>query len=189
MRVSVKTDWRKFALALLALTYLGDASADFKTGDLQPRFVDQSLVFAGNLDLGLSAKVEEALAKGIPLEINIDIRLYRARRYLWDQNIAAWSLRRRIQYHALSGQYLVSTGEGEAEVRMSLLTQQEALKELSALSDLKLALSKAPDNGNYSVSLRVSLDIEALPAPLRPVAYTSLAWRLNSGWSSWKVAR
>ncbi|HSD95857.1 MAG TPA: DUF4390 domain-containing protein [Sulfuricaulis sp.] len=189
MRVSVKIDWRQFALAALALALLSEAAADFKIADVQPKFAEQSLTFAGNLDLGLSPSVEEALAKGIPLEVVIDVRLYHQRRYLWDKKIASWTLRRRIQYHALSGQYLVSTGEGEAETRESLLTQQEALKQLGSLSDLKLSLPESPSEGDYSADIRVSLDIEALPTPLRPVAYTSFSWHLNSGWTSWKVTR
>jgi len=181
--------WRRFAVAALALALLGEAAADFKIADIQPKISEQSLTFSGNLDLGLSPKVEEALAKGIPLEVVIDVRLYHQRRYLWDKKIASWTLRRRIQYHALSGQYLISEGEGETETRESLLTQQEALKQLGSLSDLKLALTETLSEGDYSADIRVSLDIEALPTPLRPVAYTSFAWHLNSGWTSWKVAR
>ena len=181
--------WRRFAFAALALALFGHAAADFKVAEVQPKFVGQSLVLIGNLDLGLSPKVEEAIAKGIPLEIVIDIRLYRQRRYLWDRKIATWTLNRRIQYHALSGQYLVSAGSADAETRESLLTQQEALKQLGSLNDLKLALAETPTGDGYSMDIRVSLDIEALPAPLRPVAYTSFAWHLNSGWTSWKVAR
>lgn len=180
--------WRRFAAAALALTFMGEATADFKVTEVQPKFVDKSLVLAGNFDLGLSPKVEEALAKGIPLDVIIDIRLYQQRRFLWDKNITSWSLRRRIQFHALSGQYLVSSGTSESETRESLLTQQEALKQLGSLNDLKLTLAEAlPPNG-YSVDIRVSLDIESLPTPLRPVAYTSFAWHLNSGWTSWKLA-
>lgn len=189
MRVSVKTDWRGWAMALLAMTLCGDAAAEFKVADIQPKLAGQALVLDGQLDLGLSPKVEEAVAKGIPLEIIIDVRLYQQRRYLWDSKIATWTLNRRIQYHALSGQYLVSAGSAESETRESLLTQQEALKQLGSLNEIKLALAEAPSGDGYSVDLRVSLDIEALPAPLRPVAYTSFDWHLNSGWSSWKVAR
>jgi Domain of unknown function (DUF4390) len=181
--------WRRFVVAALALALLGEAAADFKIADIQPKITEQSLTFSGNLDLGLSPKVEEALAKGIPLEVVIDVRLYHKRRYLWDKKIASWTLRRRIQYHALSGQYLISEGEGESETRESLLTQQEALKQLGSLNDLKLVLTETPSEGDYSADIRVSLDIEALPTPLRPVAYTSFAWHLNSGWTSWKVAR
>ena len=181
--------WRRWATVVLALACFSDAGADFKVTDVQPKLVDQSLALSGNLELGLNAKVEEALAKGIPLEVNIDVLLHRERRFLWDREIASWTLRRRIQFHALSGQYLISTSAPEAEYGESLLTLQEALKQLGSLNDVTLALEDAvaPD-ATHSVDVRVSLDIEALPAPLRPVAYTSFTWHLNSGWSTWKVA-
>lgn len=180
--------WRRWATVVLALACLSDTSAEFKVADVQPKFVDQSLVLTGNLELVLNPKVEEALAKGIPLEVIIDVRLYRERRFLWDREIASWPLRRRIQFHALSGQYLISTSAPEAETGESLLTLQEALKQLGSLNDVKLAMEDAatPD-APHAVDLRVSLDIEALPTPLRPVAYTSFTWHLNSGWTSWKV--
>ncbi|MHB8744384.1 MAG: DUF4390 domain-containing protein [Sulfuricaulis sp.] len=189
MRAFVKTDWRQVLAAVATLTLAGTACADFKITDVQPKIVDQSLMLTSNLELNLSAKVEEALSKGIPLAVNIDIILYQYRRFLWNKKVASWTLHRRIQYHALSGQYLVTGDDPEAEAGESLLTQQEALKQLGTLNDLTLTLAQPPPAGSYIVEMRVSLDIEALPTPLRPVAYTSFAWHLNSGWSSWKVAR
>lgn len=189
MRVCAKTDWRRLAALLLGLAVLGRAAADFKVADVQPKFAEQSLVLSGNIDLSLSSQVEEALSKGIPLEVVIEVRLYQYRRFLWDKQVAAWTLHRSIQYHALSGQYLVSAGDPDSETRESLLTQQEALKSLGSLNDLRLTLPNVAPADNYSVDVRASLDIEALPTPLRPVAYTSFAWHLNSGWTTWKVAR
>ncbi len=179
--------WQRWTTAILVLVCFSDAGADFKVAEVQPRFVEQALVLSGNLELGLNAKVEEALSKGIPLEVAIDIHLHRERRFLWDPKIAAWTLHRRIQYHALSGQYLVNTLPPEAEVGESLLTLQEALIQLGSLNSVTLPLEKAVTEHEYSVDVRVSLDIEALPTPLRPVAYTSFTWHLNSGWTSWKV--
>ncbi len=202
MRVRVKTEkrardgaftkprmqWRRFFVAALALALVGPAAADFKVTEVQPTLADKSLVLTGNLDLSLSSSVEEALSKGIPLDVVIDVHLYQYRRYLWNKKIASWTLHRNIQYHALSGQYLVSDDDPGAEDHESLLTQQDALKQLGTLNEVTLPLAETPPAGGYSVELRVSLDIESLPTPLRPVAYTSFAWHLNSGWTSWKVA-
>lgn len=189
MRDCVKINRRHWAAVALVLASLGDALADFKVTEVQPKFAEQSLVLNGNLELGLNAKVEEALAKGIPLEVSVDVHLHRERRFLWDRKIASWTLHRRIQFHALSGQYLVSTSAPEAEYGESLLTLQEALKQLGSLNGVTLKLEEPVTPGtSHSVDVRVSLDIEALPTPLRPVAYTSFTWHLNSGWSTWKVA-
>ena len=41
----------------------------------------------------------------------------------------------------------------------------------------------------YLVRVDVKLDIEALPLPLRPVAYLKPSWDLTSGWSRWPLER
>jgi hypothetical protein len=176
------------AVALWLLTL--PAAADFKAVEVQSRLEGKTLVLNGSLDLGLTPKVEEALSKGIPLEIVIDLRLYRQRWVVWSQGLGRWTLRRRIAYHALSGQYLIDSVAPGVEARESHGSMLEALRALGTLNDLRLPLeSEPPADGAYSVELRAGLDIEALPAPLRPLAYTSLDWRLNSGWSTWKLAR
>lgn len=178
---------RRLGAALLLLLAL-PAGADFKAVEVKPRLEGKHLALNGRLDLALTPKVEEALTKGIQLDVVIDVRLYRKRWVVWNEGVGRWSLPRRIWYHALSGQYLVSAGP-DPDLRESHGSMQEALKALGALDDLKLPLAtEIPADGDYSVELRASLDIEALPAPLRPVAYTSLDWRLNSGWSTWKLA-
>jgi hypothetical protein len=172
-------------LLLFAATTAG---ADFKALEIQPKLVDNALELSGQLELGLSAKVEEALAKGIPLEILIEVRLYRERAWWWNSKIGDWKLKREIRYHALSGQYLVKLSEAKDEIPESHTSLSEALRALGNLTELRLALDAPPDAGSEHVArIRASLDIEALPAPLRPVAYTSLAWHLNSGWGRWNV--
>ncbi len=178
----------KLPLAAVLLCLALPASADFKVVEVQPRLEGRTLVLNGSLDLALTPKVEEAVSKGIPLEVMIDVRLYRKRWFVWSQGVGRWTLRRRITYHALSGQYLVGNAAPVPETRESHGSLLEALRALGALNDLRLPLeTDAPADGEYGVELRASLDIEALPAPLRPLAYTSLDWRLNSGWSTWKL--
>lgn len=172
---------------LLALLWLSPtAQAEFKITDVQSRFAGGALVVNGKIDFGLTPKVEEALSKGIELSMVIEARLYRRRPWLWDQRLAIRSLRRNLQYHALSGQYLVASGN----TRDNFRALGEALKSLGTLSELRLALPEVEvaSDEDYIVRLRAHLDIEALPPPLRPVAYTTLSWHLNSGWTTWNVA-
>jgi hypothetical protein len=63
----------------------------------------------------------------------------------------------------------------------------EALRRLGSLNELRFVVPNELPVGQYALDVRASLDIEGLPAPLRPVAYTSRAWHLNSGWLRWKV--
>lgn len=186
MPVCVKN---KLPLAAVLLLLALPVGADFTVTEVQPRIEGKTLVLNGKLDLALTPKVEEALTKGIRLDVTIDVRLYRKRWYVWNQGRGSWTLHRRIWYHALSGQYLVSASASDPDARESHGSMLEALKALGALDEVRLPLEgDAPAEGEYRVELRAGLDIEALPTPLRPVAYTSLDWRLNSGWTAWKLA-
>lgn len=177
-------------LAVLTLGMGMAAQADFKVSEIKAEFKKRALMLNGKMDLIVSPKVEEAISKGIPLEIEIDVRLYRQRRFLWAQELDRWTLHRQIRYHALSGQYIVSDKSQTPAISETFTTLQEALHFLGTLSAVELPLSVAPDQeATHRVSVRVALDIGSLPAPLHPVAYTSLTWRLNSGWSTWPVGQ
>ncbi len=112
--------------AALLLTTLG-AQADFKVTEVSPRIVDQSLSLSGKLDLGLTTKVQEALSKGIPIEVVIHIDLFQARFLLWDARLRGWVLRRRISYHALSRQYLLSGHRRDPDAVESFTSLETAL--------------------------------------------------------------
>lgn len=164
-------------------------AAGFEIDQIKAQFKSRTLIISGQLDLGLTARVEEALNKGIPLDIEIDLRLYRQRHYLWALEVERWVLRRQLRFHALSGQYIVINRDQKPISTETFTSLSEALQYVGALATTEFPLTALPEKGLHRISLKVALDIESLPAPLRPVAYTSLAWRLNSGWSTWPVGR
>lgn len=175
------------SLALVAAMPV--SRADFGVTEVQARLVDGALELTGALDLALTPKVEEALGKGIPLDFVIEVRLHRVRTWWWDERAGEWTVKRRIRFHALSGQYLVNTLDATPETSESYTSLTEALRQLGTLTAVRFAVASPPvADQEYAVQLRVHLDLEALPTPLQPVAYTSLAWHLNSGWSTWEVA-
>jgi len=182
------------------------AAAEFRVAKIEPRSSGESLTINGRIDLVLSARVEEALAKGIAMDILIDMRLYRERAWLWNELIATWLLRRQVRFQALTGQYLVTESyrctppqehciappaNNTADVAgQGLESLADTLRQIGGLNDLRLRLPYAvAREPTYALELRASLDIEALPAPLRPVAYTSTDWHLNSGWTTWALKR
>jgi len=181
------------ALWLLALLSVMPPvqAAEFKAADIQPRVTGKTLEFTGGFELVLPQKVEEAVNKGIPFQVVIEARLYRERGMLWNETVGSWLLRRELRFHALSGQFLVRDIGGKPEQQESFTTLPEALRALGSLMELRLPLDHAlpADGYEYLARVRASLDIESLPAPLRPRAYTSIDWHLSTGWSTWKVAR
>ena len=178
-------------LCALLLAWPLALHAEPKTGDPQPRISAKTLEFGGGLELTLPRKVDEAVNKGIPFEIVIEVRLYRERGLLWNETIGSWQRRRELRYHALSGQFLVREIGAKPEQQESFATLPEAMRALVSLVELRLPLERElpADSYHYLARVRAWLDIESLPTPLRPRAYTSLDWHLGTGWGTWKVAR
>jgi len=189
MRASKNNNGAVLALALvLCATFAAAAwSKGFSVREVHAVFEEQRLVVTGALDLELSDKAEEALSKGIPIDVLIEFRLNRQRPLIWDKRIGEWTLRTRISYHALSGLYLVTLQNQDDPKTFG--SQRSALKFIGTLSRVSFpAPVAASDTANkYLLGLRVRMDVESLPAPLRPLAYVLSAWRLKSGWTEWPV--
>ena len=188
------------ALLLLLVTLLCSTAviASFSVKQMDVLLRKNGLELSGQLELELSRKTEEALSKGIPLEVIFELNLFRERDFIWDERLGGWQFQRKILFHALSNQYLITTRLPDSEpVQESFPSLQEALTSMGSFESLELKLDDSDINTDIIfntssplyVDIRARLDIESLPTPLRPVAYTSRSWRLNSGWSSWSVKR
>lgn len=172
----------------LLLGGCGDAGApQFRIERVTAHLADDAVVLTAGVDLSLSEEAVAALGNGVPLVLLTDLALVHTRPLLWDRSVARWRLRAEIRYHALSGRYVLSrSGHDDPE---TFLTAQEAIAQVGRMRRLRFPLPQAreeiaPGEG-YELGMRVRLDIEALPAPLRPLAYVSPAWRMNSSWTRW----
>ncbi len=134
-----------------------------------------------SFNYGLTEPVIEALQNGVTLTLLLSIDIKRERWYLWDENITTLKQQYELKYFALSKKYMLNlTNTGIQEIHSSL---DSLLMRLNYLEDFPLIdAALISDESSYMVYLKIQLDIEALPAPLRPVAYFSSDWRLASDW-------
>ena len=82
-------------LALLPL----HAVADFRLIAGESRAADGFVEIRVLPSIRLSSRAAEALVKGIPLTVNLDIHLYKETRFWWHTQVAAWQYPHKIQYH------------------------------------------------------------------------------------------
>ena len=86
----------------------------------------------------------------------------------------------------LTGRYrLRNLEDGSARNYRSLDEMMETLGHLDSVP--VVARERLSADSRYTARIRARLDIEALPSPLRPIAYLSPQWRLNSGWFEWGI--
>jgi hypothetical protein len=184
---------RTSALRLLPLILAGafthPALADFKVRNASPFIEDRVVHVDTQFDLTLNPKTEEALSKGIPLEVVFDINLVKHRWWWVNKVITDSTFRRRIFFHALSRQFLV-TGLRDSDPTESFSSLSQALVYMGDLSELTMPLTAKkqfePDS-SYLITMRARLDIEALPTLMRPLAYATPSWHLSTGWKEWPV--
>jgi hypothetical protein len=147
-----------------------------------------SYLLSADIDYRLSARAKEALQNGVPLYWDIHIKTLQHRDYFWDSTLSNTTVRYRIQYHALLNMYRVRDEDSRELYNFSTLSA--ALDRMSTLRDYRVLERSAFESGKrYAVAIKVTLDRDALPLPLRPIAYTNPQWYLSSDWTLWPLTK
>jgi len=178
---------RVLLLGLLTVLPLQTLRAEhaFVVKSMETNLVDGVYQLDARIDFHFSGPALNALESGVPLLILYDIQVKQERWY-WNRTLADLEQGYLLLYHALSEKFILQNlNSGVQEHYASL---DAALADLGHISRLPLIDAKLlePD-ANYFVRLRVHLDIESLPAPMRPLAYISSDWDLDSDWYRWPL--
>ena len=145
-------------------------------------------VVSADISYQLGKKAKDALQNGVPLFWDLQIKLLQQRDSLWDKTLVDTAIRYRLQYHALLNMYRVRN-EGDGEV-YNFSTLSAALELMSALRDFRLIEKAQLDpQKQYVFAVKVSFDRDALPLPLRPIAYIDPQWYLSSDWTLWPLKK
>ena len=160
--------------------YADEFAAEVKQAEITMQ--GDSYVLSADIVYQLSEKAMDALQNGVPLYWDIQVKMLQHRDFFWDKTLIDTAIRYRIQYHALLNMYRVRN-ENNGEV-YNFSTLFAALDLMSAVRDFRM-LEKAgltPEK-QYLCAVKVSFDREALPLPLRPIAYIDSQWYLSSDWT------
>jgi len=181
---------RKVVAGLLAMLLLVIAAAvparDFEVEQVTTRLDDDTFFMDANIRYGFSENALEALDNGVPLTVEMHIQVRPKDDWIWQESLVDLRLRYRIRYKPLSERYLVLQLPGTQG--RTYVTRDAALTALGEIRDLPLVSRDSLDADTaYEVQVRVSLDIEELPLPLRPMAYLYPSWKQASKWTKWPL--
>ena len=174
-------------LGLVLCLWLGLAWADgFSVQRVHTYLAQDVYRLDADLKLEFSPASLEAMRNGVPLTLELEMRVRQVRDWVWDEDLAHVVQRYRLEYHALSGQYLLVNLN--SSTRQSYPTLGMATDRIARIRDFPLLdRSLLQTKQLYYGELRLKLDIESLPAPLRPLAYISSDWWLSSEWYRWAL--
>lgn len=145
--------------------------------------IDGGYQYDADFEIALNHKLERALEKGIVLYFVTELNLMNSRWYWLDERVAHSRVREGLSYYALTRQYRLSRGT----LSQNFGTLKEALQALSRVRDRPIVeISELQPDTEYTVELRMRLDISALPKPFQVETLGSKEWDL-SGTLQWST--
>lgn len=175
-------------ILLLLCHAVGGRAADYGFVVKRAELVSagESYLLNADVDYRFSDAAIEALEHGVPLTLVARFKIKRQRDYWLDETILSETRRFHIRYHPLAKSFqLLHENSGIPQSFAGLSALLGAMGEIRGWRIIP-ASPLEPDNC-YLASLSVKLDIEALPLPLRPLAYVSPDWYLGSPKFQWRV--
>jgi uncharacterized protein DUF4390 len=182
--------------ALLAVLATPGTRADALDGLLEVRSayvnVDQGVfqLFA-RVAYPVNDDIRAALKDGLTLTFDLDVVVSRERRFWMDETVAEYTLRRELNYHAVSDRYVMRDLDGRnGNDQHTYATLEEALEALGTVEAWPFLLSpQLSANRQYRVSLRAGMRRGRLPDTLRVLLFWTDDWHRESEWFSWSLQR
>lgn len=174
-----------FACALLAL--LGPLSVAAEGISIRNAAVELSedgYSLNADFDVQFSARLEEAVARGVPLYFIVEAEISRPRWYWFDEKPVVLTRTYKISYTPLLRQYRLEVGT----VYQNFTRFEELKRVLSRIRGWHIADKGAlAKEVPYQASIRMRLDTAQLPKPFQLNAVASRDWSVNSEWHRWSV--
>lgn len=170
---------------MLLLGWGSAAAAGIAVTAASGRVVNDLYTVDADVSYDFGEETLRALRSGVPITIELEVRVDRERPWLWDETIASVRQHYRVEQHALSRQFVVTNLVTGA--RRSFPGLQSALVGLGEVSGVPVIEAERLRGVRHRTSVRARLDLEALPAPLQLGAWLSLDWHLHSDWFSFQV--
>jgi translation initiation factor IF-1 len=148
---------------------------------------EQGLILLdAQIDYQLNDTVSEALENGVPLTFETHVQMRRAKAWIWEKDVVDHRLRTVLRYRPLSGLYELRNLQGDEG--LAFATRDAALGALGRIVAMPVIERERLDlDKEYLVRVEVGLDIEALPLPMRPLAYLDSDWSLSSELWEWRL--
>ena len=175
------------ATLLLMLTTLCSASESSGITISSASLEQQGKAFLLNAKINyrLSPETIDALSNGITIVLNVKFSTIEQRRWLWDKHSYTLILPYQIKYHTFAETYQVTDLTTLHQQNFSSLSA--AIDALGSLDEIPLHQLSAKNVERHTGTISAHLNIEALPLPMRPMAYLTPAWHLNSDTFEWPL--
>jgi len=176
------------AIALAACA--GEVCADALDGVLEVRSAYVSVeggvyLLHARIEYPVNPQIRDALHDGVTLTVDLEMRIERERRFWFNADVLDLTLRRELDYHAVSDRYLVR--DVRSGTQQSFATLEEALADLGTVEGWPVMVEPQRVAGNYRISVRAGVRRGRLPASLHALLFWTDDWHRVSEWYTWSL--
>lgn len=179
-------------LLIILLCCLSSLTYASEIKQVQISLQDNHYTLSTEIDYQLTEKAKEALENGVTLFWTLKVQVAEQRDFLWDKTLVETVINYRLQYHALLNMFRVVIVQPESmkgdiynfSTLTAALDLMATLRNLPLIDNTKLSVDKT-----YLVKIKLDFERDALPLPLRPIAYTNPQWYLSSDWMVWHLKK
>ena len=174
-------------LLLMSLVLLRPAisvaqGAEIKTAKLELN--EEGYQLSAEFDLQLQAVHEDAIRKGVPIYIEMEVEVSRSRWYWLDERVVRQTRERRISYSPLANQFRIAT----AGLSQNVPKFDDVKRALSTVRSWQiLERNKLRPGEKYDVSVRIRLDASQLPKPFQLNVLGAREWDIASPWTRFSI--
>lgn len=137
-------------------------------------------------DISLPAYITSAVDQGFKLPILMEVEIYKQKNYWFDQRVIYIKQQYQLDYHPLLDRISVYDINSGSELFYSSLA--EAIQKISVVLNFPmLDKNNLSENEAYKSRLRIGIDLEELPIPLKSSSLWENNWDLASDWYEWVV--
>lgn len=174
-----------YGLLLLLVLPLSVQADAFEINHANVSKMGEGYILDARIDYQLTPIIEEALDNGVPITFVQNIEIVRRTPLLWNLwnwDSAVWSreIRYQLRYHDLSQQYILFAYQNRNY--RNFPTLKGALSTMGEITAYDFPREFTANPRGLLFRIKSELDLSALPSPMRPGAFLSRKWNLDSAW-------
>lgn len=179
---------RNFSISLIAIAFLCTPQLALAEGatiqSAKLEATEDGYQLNAQIELSLTAAMEEAVRKGVPLYFTVEFELSRSRWYWLDQVIVRERRDRRVAFAPLTDQYRITV----AGLSQNVASFDDVKRVLSRVRSWNVIdKGRLTPGEKYEAAVRFRLDTAQLPKPFQLNVLASKEWSLASDWYRWPI--
>ena len=179
---------RNFFISLIIIAFLGAPQLAWAEGatiqSAKLEATEDGYQLNAQIELSLTAAMEEAVRKGVPLYFTVEFELSRSRWYWLDQVIVRERRDRRVAFAPLTDQYRITV----AGLSQNVASFDDVKRVLSRVRSWNVIdKGRLTPGEKYEAAVRFRLDTAQLPKPFQLNVLASKEWSLASDWYRWPI--